>query len=80
MLILSRKAGEEIMIGDDIKITILPNNGSYVRVGISAPLDIPVHRIEIYEKINGNNRKADKARASRDSEKVNTQKPGLLSN
>lgn len=56
MLILSRKAGESIMIGDEIRIVIQAVNGNQVRVGVLAPHDIPVHRQEIYEKIREENR------------------------
>lgn len=51
MLILTRKFGETLMIGDDIQITILGMSGNTVRVGIDAPRDIDVHREEIYHKI-----------------------------
>ena len=58
MLILQRNIGESLMIGDDIKITILGGNkGQQVRVGIDAPKDVSVHREEMYERIQdeGNN-------------------------
>lgn len=58
MLILSRKIGEGISIGDDIQIRILEINGGQVRVGIQAPPDITVHREEIYLKISEENRRA----------------------
>jgi len=51
MLILTRNAGESIMIGDDIVITILGVNRGQVRIGIAAPIEIEVHREEIYERI-----------------------------
>ncbi len=51
MLILIRKLGESIIIGDDIKVQILSSGNNYVRLGITAPRDIPVHREEIYQKI-----------------------------
>jgi carbon storage regulator len=47
MLILTRKQGESITIGDDIKVTILDVKGKYVRVGVDAPRDLAVHRQEI---------------------------------
>lgn len=47
MLILTRKQGESITIGDDIKVTILDVKGKYVRVGIEAPRELAVHRQEI---------------------------------
>ena len=51
MLVLSRKTGESIMIGDDIEITLVSTEGSKVRLGIQAPADVPVHRKEIYLEI-----------------------------
>ncbi|HEB94899.1 MAG TPA: carbon storage regulator [Sedimenticola thiotaurini] len=53
MLILTRKIGEVIRIGDNIEVTILDVRGGQVRVGIRAPKDVPVHREEIYRKIEG---------------------------
>ncbi len=55
MLILSRNAGQSIKIGDDIEVTILGfNSNNQVRVGISAPKNISVHREEIYQRIQRN--------------------------
>ena len=51
MLILTRKPGESIIIGDDIKILIMSVQGNQVRIGIDAPRDVSVHRDEIYERI-----------------------------
>ena len=51
MLILTRRAGETVMIGSDITITVLGVKGNQVRVGINAPKDVAVHREEIYERI-----------------------------
>ena len=51
MLILTRRIGETIIIGDDVNITILGVAGNQVRIGINAPKDTPVHREEIYNKI-----------------------------
>ncbi|WP_273150774.1 carbon storage regulator CsrA [Methylophaga thiooxydans] len=53
MLILSRKINETLIINDDIEVTVLDVNGNQVRVGISAPSHIPVHREEVYLRING---------------------------
>ena len=59
MLILTRKLGESIVIGNGgIKISILDFNGKQLRVGIEAPRDIPVHRGEVYEAIQEQNRQA----------------------
>lgn len=51
MLILTRRLGESIVIGDNIVVTILNTRGSQVRVGIAAPSEVSVHREEIYNKI-----------------------------
>ena len=51
MLILTRRIGETLMINDDIKITVLGIQGGQVRIGIDAPKDVPVHRQEIYDRI-----------------------------
>ena len=51
MLILTRRVGETLIIGDDVSITVLGVKGNQVRVGISAPKDVSVHREEIYERI-----------------------------
>ena len=54
MLILTRRFSESLMIGDDVKVTILGAKGNSVRIGIKAPNDIPVHREEVYNRIHGN--------------------------
>ena len=51
MLILTRRIGETIMVGDDVSITVLDINGKQVRIGIDAPTEIKVHRKEIYLRI-----------------------------
>ncbi|MEN8207107.1 MAG: carbon storage regulator CsrA [Pseudomonadota bacterium] len=51
MLILTRRMNETLMVGDDVKVTVLSINGNQVRIGVQAPRHIPVHRQEIYEKI-----------------------------
>jgi carbon storage regulator CsrA len=51
MLVLSRACGETFVIGDDIRITVLASHGNQVRLGISAPRSVSVHREEIYARI-----------------------------
>ena len=51
MLLLTRKLGENIRIGDDVKITIVEVKGNHVKLGIDAPPSVKVHREEIYERI-----------------------------
>jgi carbon storage regulator len=58
MLVLSRQRDETIMIGDDIEVTVVDIRGDKVRLGITAPSSVPVHRKEIYEAIKRENREA----------------------
>jgi carbon storage regulator len=51
MLILTRRIGESLMISDDMKVTVLGIKGSQIRIGVSAPRDVAVHREEIYNRI-----------------------------
>jgi carbon storage regulator len=59
MLILTRRVGETLMIGNDVTVTVVAVNGNQARIGISAPKDVAVHREEIFEKV-----QAEKARQS----------------
>lgn len=58
MLILTRKVGEAVAIGDDIQISVVEIKGTQVKLGIQAPKNIEVHREEIYQKIQEENRRA----------------------
>ena len=58
MLVLSRQRDETIMIGDDVEITVVDIRGDKVRLGINAPRSVQVHRKEVYEAIQRENRKA----------------------
>lgn len=65
MLVITRKAGERICLGDDVTVTVLEIVGSTVRLGIEAPSEIPVFRHEIWEAVKAENRAAAKAGASK---------------
>jgi len=51
MLILTRRVGESLMISDDMRVTVLGIKGSQIRIGVSAPREVAVHREEIYDRI-----------------------------
>ncbi len=55
MLVLARRPGESIMVGQDIVVTVIEIKGGHVRIGIDAPRDVQVHREEIYEQVRQQN-------------------------
>ena len=59
MLILTRRVGESLMIGDDVNVTVLGIKGNQVRIGVNAPKEVPVHREEIYQRIQEENESND---------------------
>lgn len=63
MLVLSRKKDEVIVVGDDIEITVVDIRGDQVKIGVSAPRSVSIHRKEIYESIKRENLEAAKATA-----------------
>lgn len=58
MLIITRRPGEKIMVGDDVVVEVIEVNGSSVRIGIAAPKSIPVYREEIWDAVRAENRAA----------------------
>lgn len=71
MLILTRKVGESITIGDEVKITVLGIHGRQVRLGIIAPQKVVVHREEIYVRIQEENKKGDQSKKGNMSKLTN---------
>ena len=61
MLILTRRVGETLMVGDDVTVTVLGVKGNQVRIGVNAPKDVAVHREEIYDRIRKENSDEDSA-------------------
>lgn len=58
MLIITRRPGEKIVLGDDVVVTVMEISGQTARIGIAAPKDLPVYREEIWESVKAENRAA----------------------
>ena len=78
MLVLSRQRDETIMIGDDVEITVVDIRGDKVRLGITAPRKIQVHRKEVYDAIKRENERAAKLHPSDVSQVIETDAPPSL--
>lgn len=76
MLVLSRARDESIMIGDNIVITIVDIRGDKVRIGVSAPSEIPVHRQEVYDAIQRENLRAKRLTENNRSDQTGNQQGG----
>jgi len=63
MLILTRRVGETVMIGNEVTVTVLGVKGNQVRIGVNAPKDVPVHREEIFERIKREHEQDSRAEA-----------------
>jgi len=70
MLVLTRKVGESIQIGEDVRLTVLSIQGKNVKIGIQAPRDVAVHREEIYEKIVEENKSASSKTSLNDAKQL----------
>lgn len=64
VLILTRRVGETLMVGDDVTVTVLGVKGNQVRIGVNAPKDVAVHREEIYQRIQQENGSPEEEKSS----------------
>ena len=69
MLVLTRRRGEAIVVGDDVKIVVLEVNGDQVRLGVEAPRAVTVHREEVYQEILAQNERASMSKKTATNEK-----------
>lgn len=65
MLVLTRRIGESLMIGSRVTVTVVAVKGSQIRIGVNAPKSIPVHRVELYERIRREQRRLGEPRTRR---------------
>jgi len=82
MLVLTRKAGESIVIGNEVVITVLEVRGGQIRIGVDAPRDLAVHRAEVYQQVMAENQAAvvsaeKRSEVVRATSKLRLQAPGV---
>lgn len=80
MLILTRRVGETLMVGDDVTVTVLGVKGNQVRIGVNAPREIAVHREEIYERIKAEQNQGQSQEQDQDEEQDQDQDEDQIGN